>query len=406
MSEPGPGSPPGRGYAAGAGATLRARDGTELFRALAKAILLAAGMLALLWFLRQITWVLLFFTLALVLGLALNAPVTWLERRGVHRLPATILVFVAVLATIGGVGWAIIPPLIREVTILLEALPVFATNLVDRIVAFLGDYPELEQQLRIDTQTTPQFFPWVIGTLRNLWYYGLSLVVVLVLGLVLMGVVLYMVLEPRPLLAAYVAALPPHLREPGIRAFTRASQMVVGWVYASAIISAMKAIPAFFFLSWIGLPGALVWSVFTFVADLVPRLGFYLMIVPPVLVALSIDAQMALWVGLFYWGLSEILGNFVAPRIQASTMNLHAVFLLFITLAMVAAFGVLGAIIASPVAGFIKAYYEEFYLARIRPSPHLAEQVEGMLARQLPSATDDPTAGPLERPPRQPPPDA
>jgi putative permease len=209
-------------------------------------------------------------------------------------------------------------------------------------------------------------------------------VLVILLGLVLLGVVLYMVLDPRPMLAAYVSAFPPHLRDQAIRALTRASQMVVGWVYASTIISAMKAIPAFFFLSWIGLPGALVWSVFTFVADLVPRLGFYLMIVPPVLVALTIDVQMALWVGLFYWGISEILGNFVAPRVQSSTMNLHPVFLLFVTLAMVAAFGVLGAIIASPVAGFIKAYYEEFYLIHLPPPVNLGADVESMLDRQLP----------------------
>lgn len=358
-------------------------DAVELFRALAKAIFLATGLLALIWFLRQITWVLLFFTLALVVALALNAPVTWLERRGVHRLAATAAVLVVVVGTLAVVGLLIVPPLVREVTALIEALPVFAIGLADRLALLLRDYPEVEQQLRLDAQTAGQLVPWLIGTLRNVWLYGLSVVVYLVLGLVLFGVILYMLLDPRPLLAAYVAALPPHLRAPGVRAFSRASKMVVGWVYASAIISAMKAVPAYFFLSWIGLPGALVWSVFTFAADLVPRLGFYLMIVPPVLMALAIDVRMAIWVALFYWGISEILGNLVAPRIQASTMDLHPVFLLFITLAMLAAFGVLGAIIASPVAGFIKAYYEEFYLARIPPPEELPRQVEGMLDRRL-----------------------
>lgn len=358
----------------------------DLFRALAKAILLAAGVVAFLWFLLRITWVILFFVLATVLALALNAPVTWLERRGVPRLLATLGVFSVLLGLLGLLGWMIGPPLVREITALINSLPIYAQSLVDSIADRVSDYPELEQQLRIDPQSAQQFVPWVLGTLRNLWYYGLSLVLLLVLGLVLLGVILYMVLDPRPLLAAYVSALPPHLRDPGVRALTRASQMVVGWVYASTIISAMKAIPAFFFLSWMGLPGALVWAVFTFFADLVPRLGFYLMIVPPTLVALSIDAQMALWVFLFYWGLSEILGNFVAPRIQASTMDLHAVFLLFVTLAMVAAFGVIGAIIASPVAGFIKAYYEEFYLARVPPDPRLAERVEGILGRTMEAA--------------------
>ncbi|MBA2669056.1 MAG: AI-2E family transporter [Gemmatimonadetes bacterium] len=368
---------------------------TDLFRAMAKAVFLAAGLVALFWFLIRVTWVLLFFTLATVLALALNAPVTWLERRGTPRLLATLAVFGALGALMGVIVWMIGPPLVREITTLINSLPVHASAFADRVADLLRDYPQLEQQLRIDQQTASQFVPWVMGTLQNLWYYGLSLVLLLVLGLVLFGIVLYMVLDPRPLLSAYVSAFPPHLRDPAIRAFTRASQMVVGWVYASTIISAMKAIPAFFFLSWIGLPGALVWAVFTFFADLVPRLGFYLMIVPPTLVALTIDPQMALWVALFYWALSEILGNFVAPKIQASTMNLHAVFLLFITLAMVAAFGVLGAIIASPVAGFIKAYYEEFYLARLPKPSRLPERVEGMLSRTF-------TSGDLQPPGEEP----
>jgi putative permease len=367
---------------------------SDIFRALAKAVLLAAGLIALLWFMLRITWVILFFTLALVLALALNAPVTWLEHRGTPRLVATLAVF-GVLGALGAlIGWMIGPPLVREITGLVNSLPEHAQDLANRVAVLLSDYPEVQEQLQIDAQTASQFMPWVLSTLRNIWYYGLSLVLLLVLGLVLFGVILYMVLDPRPLLAAYVSALPPHLRAAGIRAFTKASQMVVGWVYASTIISLMKAVPAFFFLSWIGLPGALVWAVFTFFADLVPRLGFYLMIVPPTLVALSIDPMMALWVGLFYWGLSEILGNFVAPRIQASTMNLHAVFLLFITLAMVAAFGVLGAIIASPVAGFIKAYYEEFYLARVPKEPQIDQRVEGMLSRTFnPDELADPGEG-------------
>jgi putative permease len=362
----------------------------ELFRDLAKAIFLAAGLLVLLWFLWRITWVLLFFTLALVLALALSAPVTWLERKGIPRVVATLGVFATIAVVTGLIGWLIAPPLVAEVSLLLEALPLFATGLVNRLAVLLGDYPEVEQALQIDAQAAGQVLPWLLGTLRNIWYYGLSLLVMLILGLVLFSVVAYMVVDPRPLLAMYVASLPPHLREPGVRAFARGSQMVVGWVYASAIISAMKAIPAFFFLSWIGLPGALVWSVFTFVADLVPRLGFYLMIIPPTLVALSIDPWMALWVAMFYWGLSEILGNLVSPRIQASTMNMHPVFLLFVTLAMVAAFGVLGAIIASPIAGFIKAYYEEFYLARVPKEPHLHERVDAILTRSVRIETDLP----------------
>jgi predicted PurR-regulated permease PerM len=357
--------------------------GAELFRALAKAIVLITGVLVALWFVHEVRGVLLFFTLAAVLAIALNAPVTWLERRRrAPRLLATLLVFAAVALVTGVVGVLIVPRLAAEISSLIASLPDLALALSDRIDAWLGNNPELQARLQLDARATQQLVPWLIGALGSAWRYGFSLLVTFVLGLVLFGVVLYMVLDPRPLLHGYLTLLPLRLREPGTRAFVRGSEAVVGWVTSSVVISAMKAVPAYFFLLALGIPGALVWAVFSFIADLVPRIGFYLMIIPPVLVALSVDPLKALWVALFYWGISEFLGDFVAPRIQADAMQLHPVFLLFVTLAMVKAFGLLGAVVSTPVAGFIRAYYEEFYLARQPADPALEGRVEAMLTRR------------------------
>jgi len=44
-------------------------------------------------------------------------------------------------------------------------------------------------------------------------------------------------------------------------------------------------------------------------------------------------------------------------------MNLHPVSTLFVMLAMASAFGLIGALIATPLTAFIKAYYEEFFLS-------------------------------------------
>jgi len=356
----------------------------DLFRALARALLLAVGLLTLLWFLREVRGVLLFFALAAVLALAINAPVTWLERKGVPRLAGALLVFAALGVVAGLVGLLILPKLVNEIAVLIDSLPQYALALVDRIDAWLGANPEIRERLQLDAAATEQLVPWLVGVLGGAWRYGLSLLVSLVLGLVLGGVVLYMVVDPRPLLRGYVAALPPRLRDPGTRAFVRGSEAVVGWVTSSVVISAMKAVPAFFVLSLLGIPGALVWAAFSSVAGLVPRLGCYLMLIPPVLVALSVDPLKALWVGLFSWGIGELLGNFVAPRIQASAMDMHPVFLLFATLAMVSAFGLIGSVVATPVAGFAKAFYEEFYLARQPADATLDDRVEAMLTRRLP----------------------
>jgi putative permease len=355
------------------------QQGTDLFRALAKAIYLAAAVLVLLWLLHEIRGVLLFFLLALVLAVAMNAPVAWLERREIPRLAATLLVSALALGTVALLGWLVIPRLVREVTVLVRSLPQLLTGLASRISFFLRDYPELERQIALDEKAAAQLFPWLMGLVGDIWRYSFSLVAVLLLALLLVSIVIYMVADPRPLLEGYLTAVPPHLRAPATRAFLRASRTTVGWMYSNVILGTLKAVPVFLFLRYMEIPGALVWAVLGFFSQSVPRLGFYVMAIPPTLVALSIDPSRAGWVVLFLWGLSELLGNFVAPRVQASTMDLHPVFILFVMLAMGAAFGLVGVLIATPVAGFIRAYFTEFYLAGQPEDPHLQERVNAML---------------------------
>jgi hypothetical protein len=45
-----------------------------------------------------------------------------------------------------------VPPLVREITTLINSLPVHAPRFADRVADLLRDYPEIEQQLRIDSR--------------------------------------------------------------------------------------------------------------------------------------------------------------------------------------------------------------------------------------------------------------
>lgn len=115
---------------------------------------------------------------------------------------------------------------------------------------------------------------------------------------------------------------------------------------------------------------------------MVPKPGQYIMAIPPTLIALSIDPLTSLWVLIFYLVLKEIMGDFVMPRIRASTMNLHPVSSLFVMLAMAGAFGLIGALIATQLTAFIKAYYETFYLSSASKE-NINEQIEVVLNRKI-----------------------
>lgn len=341
-----------------------------LYAALAKVLYLAVGIVLLLWFFHLTRYVLLASVLALILAIALNAPVVWLERKNVSRAPGTAISFLVLLAVGGGVGWIVLPRLAEEVPQLIDEIPDLVDAIAESVTAFLGEDQEVSRQIlqlseRVD----------------DIWRYTDEALGGLALAIFVIALALYMVVYLRPLLHWYVRSMPPRLRDPATRAFARASGMVIGWVYATLILGGIKAVAAFLFLAALGIPGAAVWSLLAFTGALVPQVGFYVMTIPPVLMALSLDPLLALWTLLYFVAFSEFLGRFVAPWIYAETMDLNPVYVLFMIIAIGYAFGLVGVLIATPVAGFIKAYYDEFYLYLQPEVAGLEGRIEAMMER-------------------------
>lgn len=361
--------------------------GPDLYRTLVRALLAAAGLVVLLWFAGEVLWVLPVFFFAVVLAMVLSAPVTRLEGKGLNRVVATVLVAVAVLAAAGGIGWLVVPRVVEQAGTLVQDLPDYVARLREHLLTFFGGQPgvrqTVEDQVPANAGEAADMLPPLPQILASLGSYSLSVFGILALALVFVAIVLYMVARPRPLLALYVRSFPERLRDPAARAFARASTMCVGWMWSNVLAGAIEAVAVGVFLGLMGVPRAMLWAALAFFAELVPKIGLYLMATPPVLVALAVDPLTALWVALFYLVMNEIMGDFVVPRIRASTMSLHPASILLVMLAMAAAFGLAGALIATPVTAFIKAYYEEFYLARRPKDPRLDARVEAMLRREV-----------------------
>lgn len=190
-----------------------------------------------------------------------------------------------------------------------------------------------------------------------------------------------MLIRPRPLLEIYLSFFPDTKKDKAADAFSYASVMTIGWMWSNIFAGAIRAIIVWFFLYFMGIPGVWVWAGVTFLAELIPRIGFYIMAIPPILIAFSISPVTALWVAIFYIVLDEIIGDFVIPRIRSTTMKIHPVFILIMIVAMSAAFGIMGAFIATPLTAFIKAYYETFYKKKLQEEKH-DRNIDRMLYRK------------------------
>lgn len=314
-----------------------------------------------LWFVyHTITAIILVF-LSLVTSIALSGAVRGMRRKGVPRRLAVAITLLLFVAAIAAFFVLIVPPLVQQASQLVPEIPRFLARAADRLASRLGDYPELQQALQ-GTTSSPGQLPSVIDVIGRLGGASLSLLGFATLLILYLSAVLYITSDPLPLMRGYVAALPVRHRAAGIRAYRGASRAVLGWIRANVIVGPIEAVASGIFLSLMHVPGAIVWAALAFFAEFVPRIGGYIMAVPPVILALSVDVPTALWTALFYLVLTESLGTFLSPAIRGRTMRIHPAVLLFATLACALAFGLLGALAGTPAAAFAVAYYREFYL--------------------------------------------
>jgi predicted PurR-regulated permease PerM len=157
--------------------------------------------------------------------------------------------------------------------------------------------------------------------------------------------------------------------------------MLQGWMRANLIAGVVEAVAVVIFLNLMKVPGAWVWAMMAVVAQYFPKIGFYLMSVPPALVAFSISPWTALWVFVFYLVLTEIVSDLLMPRLRATSMNLHPASTILALLLMGAAFGFIGIFLATPTAAFLKAFYEEFYLSRLPVDEKLEKRIDQMMQK-------------------------
>ncbi|SOD15158.1 Predicted PurR-regulated permease PerM [Pedobacter xixiisoli] len=344
----------------------------SLYRTLTASILYLFGLVVLLWFLYKTISVVILFLFAIILGIIINQPVNKLEKRGMKRWLAALLVLGAIFIVTSVIGILVVPVISDQIDILIGNIPSYINSITSHLEHLLRKYPELSKNIPKEQVSLGSAMPSLGKTVMGLGSFSFSILGGLFVFIVFISMIVFFVGNPRPIIQLYLSAFLPDKREKATNALKHTSTMLGGWMKSNLIGGIIQAVLVFVFLSIFGVPGALVWAALAFFSELIPKIGFYIMAIPPTLVALSISPATALWCLVFFLILNEVTADFLMPKLRSKTMNIHPVSLLFLLLSMGAAFGIMGALLATPMAAIIKAYYEEFYLARF-PEDHQIE---------------------------------
>ena len=302
-----------------------------------------------------------------VLALALNPLVDRLASRGIPRPAAVAAVFLGLIGVIALIGLVVVPPVVVQGTALAQQAPQYVQDLLDaRWVRELDrnyDVIDRAEQELTGRLTDQSFIEGVLGGILGAGRAVLSgvfqVLTVLVLTLYLLSSL------PRVKNAAY--ALVPLSRRARVVSLSEEIMRRVGsYAIGQVAIASLNAVASWVMMSLVGIPYAAVLAVSVGLLGLIPMIGATLGAAIVTTVALFDEPRKAL-IALVYYIVYQQLENYViAPRVMQRTVSVPGTVTVIAALVGGALLGILGALLAIPVAAGLLLLYEEVLVPRQR----------------------------------------
>ena len=338
---------------------------------------------------RQVlTWI----VIAIFFAVALHPGVTWLERRArwIKRWLATLLVFLLAFAFIGGLITVFVIPLAREAAQFADNFPQIVAD-VRAGRGPIGNLAERFHALDYIQSHAEQLRGYVSGL-------GAPTLAVLrsaatgVAGVVTIFVLSYlMVLEAPKVVDGFLALFEERRAERIRRVSHDCAKTVTGYITGNLLISVICGLLTWVVLALTGVPFAGLIALFVGLADLIPLVGATLGAVVGVVAAFTQSVTAGIIVAVFFVVYQQLENHLLQPLIFARTVQLNPLTVLLAILIGVELAGILGALLAIPVAGIIQIVARDIWdtrRGRLKPEPTVGEEQKP--ADAAPTATEEP----------------
>jgi predicted PurR-regulated permease PerM len=316
---------------------------------------------------RPLTWIF----VAGFLAIALSGPVNFLQRR-MRRAFAIAIVYIALILIPILLAALLIPPIVEQLNLLINNLPRYVADLQEfvgkneRLRELEEDY-NITAELQKQASTLPGRVGDAAGILSDI---GLGLVNSVFAGVSILVLSLFMIGSGRGWLRWFAERQGVGREEWLNRLFDRIGNAVGNYVAGALGQALIAGVLAYVVLLILDVPYAGSLAVIIFLLDLVPLVGATLgaIIVGIITVFNDFPTVTIIWV---IWSVvyQQVENNVIQPRIQARAVQVHPFVVLTSVLFGSTLFGVLGALLAIPVAAAIQISIIEYN--RLRNPPEI-----------------------------------
>src|SRR5215218_7358012 len=346
-------------------------------RVIARNVLVVAAVvliLYILWLLRKpISWL----VIAAFLAVAVTGPVNFFQRY-MKRGVAIALVYLGLLMIPIGLGAALLPPIVNQISDVATNAPEYVQDVEDYVndnktLRDLNEKYDVTEKLLEEAAKLPSKAGDAAKVLRDI---GFGLVSSIFAGVTILILSVFMVAAGPRWIEGFIRVQRPEHAERIERTLRRIANAVGNYVGGALLQATIAGLSAFIMLTILGVPFAGPLAVVYFLFDLIPVVGATIAGFLIALVTALVNFPIALIVWVLFAIVYQQLENYlIQPQIQKRATRIEPFVVIVAVLFGSTLFGILGALLAIPAAASLQIAIHEY--REYRRESAAAEQEAG-----------------------------
>ncbi len=317
------------------------------------------------WLAFKLTNVLVVIVVALVLAGTLNPLVQWLERRGLRRGRALVLLFVALSMAIGALILLTFPPLITQLLHIVEEAPKTRDTLVATMKAHGWSKSIIASAKALPLNDV------AIHAGARLINYSSQILTVLGFAVSTLFLAIYLLIDPLRAKGLLYAVVPRSHHVKLARILIELQTIVGGYMRGQLITSVSIGVFVFVLLTAFGVEDALALALFAAVTDVIPFIGGYISSLPVIAAVAASGAGMAATIGVVVVMIlyQEFESRLLVPKVYGRVLRLPPAMVIVALLVGGTLMGMFGALLALPIAAGLQMLLRELRVTLPGESP-------------------------------------
>lgn len=287
----------------------------------------------------------------------------WVDKMQNYKLPrwlGILLIYIVFFSVIFLAVFALIPPFVEQSGQLAKNFPGYFTKIVDTYEGLKtfslehGVLDNLNQGISALKDNLSSAVGSVFSSVFAIFGGIISFFVILVMTF-------YMTVEESAMKRSLSFVLPDKYQPFTLQLINKVQKKIGDWLKGQLVLSLIIGLMSYVGLLILGVNYALILALVAAIGEFIPYIGPFISAVPAILLAFTQSPVKALLVLILYVIIQQLENNLLVPKVMQKAVGLNPIISIIALMVGAKVGGLLGMILAIPVATAITVILKEFW---------------------------------------------